>query len=375
MQRKRRMPIQREPMGKTKAQVLLFVANNQRCTTSHIRSYLKNSLNIRNTKGVRKHISELVEQKYLAKSAKGKGFEDLYYIDTNNSSFTNCFNFLQNQEMAIDFLKTKYAKEIISDKDFFINGLLNVSRKLFSDSYHFFLNDEKVKEVVRDVFRSTEGRQAIENLLLEKNHILDKIPKGFVSSIESLTLENLDEYIKDLEQFLKVPIKGPIYNFLNEFLLQGQVEDVANIISASPSAMNYFLNFRTEGVFLLTSELVFAVEPMINQPNAFRKEFFKQMKEKFGRIEEELNELENEMNGMEQVPDSKDVNLNSQGLTTTVEEVIELYRSIIQKHTVGQNPLVSALKSYFTIDAINGKLVLNDFSKRLLSDILLPHTK
>ena len=60
--RKRRRPSQKEPIGITKSEIIVYIANNENSTITDIRRYLRIERNIRNIKVVRKHLFDLVKE-------------------------------------------------------------------------------------------------------------------------------------------------------------------------------------------------------------------------------------------------------------------------------------------------------------------------
>lgn len=368
VKRKKRSPEQKEVQGKTKAQILVYVAESMNCSMIDIRHHLRNSMNIRNTKGIRKHVNELVGQNLLIKQAKGKGLPDQFSIGAKFSSFRNCYNFLNKHGMSLGFLKSKYAKLMISGNNFLIDGILNTSKKLLIDSYHFLQDDEKVKQFISEVLNSSESEQLTAELISEKDRLLRRIPERLILSIENVSFDTLDDSIEELEGYLGIPIKNTIYALLDRFLLQGQGNEVISIISASPSSMDYFLNFRTEGLFFTASELMFAFGPVIGQQRTVQKNYIIQIEKKLDLIDEEFKHLEEEFNstGVEPTP---------QALREALGGLGELFMSVRSNDFLNQNPLVSALKAYFTIDALNGRVVMNEYSRKLLNDVLLPQMK
>ena len=80
--RKKRRPIQREPIGNTKSEILIYIANNDNATITDIRRYLRNERNIRNIKVIRKHLSDLVLHNIISiKKAERRGLSDIYYLE------------------------------------------------------------------------------------------------------------------------------------------------------------------------------------------------------------------------------------------------------------------------------------------------------
>ncbi len=63
---------------------------------------------------------------------------------------------------------------------------------------------------------------------------------------------------------------------------------------------------------------------------------------------------------------------NKGNIQTIIEDFIQI---ISTKNIVNDNPLLTTLKAYFIIDALNGKIIENEYSKKVLNDILMPKVK
>jgi len=95
--RKRRRPSQKEPIGSTKSEIVVYIANNENSMITDIRRYLRNEKNIRNIKVVRKHLSDLVKEGIIniQKGLKER-VGDVYYIEKSFSKFKDVFNYLRD---------------------------------------------------------------------------------------------------------------------------------------------------------------------------------------------------------------------------------------------------------------------------------------
>ena len=106
---KRRTKGQNFPPYYIKLAIMIFITGNHEKITSDIKSHLKKTFNIREARGVRKHLSELCETGYLNQKST-RGMDNRYSWKNNDcESFQNIVNlFSKNSEAVQDILKTYY---------------------------------------------------------------------------------------------------------------------------------------------------------------------------------------------------------------------------------------------------------------------------
>lgn len=339
-QRRRRMPSQKEPIGKTKSEILLFIANNQNCMLTDIRTFLRDNLNIRNQKGIRDHVSELLSEKLIQKVAQGKGMGDKYYIENTFSAFRNCFNYLHTNNFSDGFLETGFVKDALLSNDFFFFGLVNLIKELFYDMIFTFSNEQKFSEIVKEACKEGASKDQIDNMKKQVDKFKESNYEEFVLGIKNKTPEELIIFAQEMFQF---PIKEILVSIVNEMFTQNQKEEIINILSTSPSAMDYFLNLRTENkLMFLTVILRFFIGIVFVDPSKVD-------------IVNSFNNLEKESN-------------HAQALSL-MKEIVST------KNIVNNNPILTTLKAHFILDAVNGKTIKNEYSTKTLSKILIPEVK
>ena len=234
--RKRRRPSQREPIGNTKSDIVVYISNNDEATITNIRAYLRNEKNIRNIKVLRKHLSDLVADSIIGiKKAERRGLSDVYYIERSFSSFKTVFNFL-NEFYKPLFLRSKYAKELIFSDDFLIYGVANIGIEVFKDLIQ--LRDEnKFNEMIEKAKRNGEDvsskdiKEMIErmkdqlssyNVLDIKDYLSNARPEDLISTI--------GDFIKDQH----IDIKAILSKMINSIFPEKQRNEMLQIISTSP---------------------------------------------------------------------------------------------------------------------------------------------
>jgi len=336
--RKRRNPSQREPIGKTKSQILLYIVNNQNCTMTDIRRYSKDNLNIRNKKGILKHVSELLSAKLIKKVKNMKGVSDQYYIGGTFSEFGNCFNYLHENSFSVEFLKTDFAHNVLLNDNFFFYGLVNAARKLFIEFLDVMSDENKFNEILLEDPKGVTN-EGIALMKEQRAKMLRSDILEFVSRIRDKSVEELVEYGSEVVK----STKQVLMELTNKMFSQEQKEEIINILSTSPSAMDFFLNLNTE------NRMVFL---------AYIMHFF------IGIIFVDSSKVEiiNYFNNLAKEPD--------------MDQFLSLITDIFSsKNVTNQNPILTILKAHFLIDAFNGKIIENKYSTKALKSILIPEVK
>jgi hypothetical protein len=341
--RKRRRPSQREPIGNTKSAIIIYISNRGEATITDIRSHLRNEENIRNIKVIRKHLSDLVNENILSiKKAERRGLSDVYYIERSFTKFKDVFNFLNDFYRPL-LLKSKYAIEMINNEDFLVYGFINIIKEMYietlklSDEDYFNTFIEKAKRNGEDlsVKETKEMIEYLKNQMREyKIEDIKEIQGSLLNSKPEDLLFSISKYIQnssDPKQIIKL--------LVNSIFPNKQREEMLNIISVSPMAMDYFLNLKSADR-LYRSVIIFT--------------FY-------------LQTLFLDRNKISLI---KQFNENQSELKNNPMSFISRILSI--QNVVNDNPLLTVLRSYFIVDSLNGNIVENEYSSKTLREILIP---
>lgn len=342
--RKRRRPSQREPVGNTKSEIVIYISNNDISTITDIRAYLRNEKNIRNIKVLRKHLSDLVSDGIIGiKKAERRGLSDTYYIERSFSSFKTVFNFLNDFYKPL-FLRSKYAKELVFSDDFLIYGIANIGIEVFKDLIKL-RDEDKFKEMIEKAKRNGEDVSRKElNGIIQKFEKLSDIYalKDIENSLTEIKPEDLSYLLSDSDD-----IEGeestdfkPILNTIIKLIFpEKQRIEMLQILSTSPMAMDYFLNLRSaDRTYLFVTILRFYLESLfIDSEKASLVSLFNKDKSTFER--------------------------NPMSFITGILNF---------KNVLNDNPLLTILRSFFIVDSFNGNVVENEYSNSVLKEILLP---
>ncbi len=339
--RKKRNPSQREPIGRAKSKILLYIAQKKECDYTEIREYLRSSLNIRNQSGIRKHINELLEQGLIRKETQGKGKSNLYYLDAEFTSFKKTFNFINENDLSIDFLKTAYVREIIKRNDFFLSGLINIIKTVVMEFIEIALDENKLNELLAEYKKEENDPKKVESMLSQiasmRAQIMDPGLQQDFDSLKNKTPEEIVDFTAENMNISKEFISGTVNLLFSDPL------KIIGLISSSPSAMDYFLNLKNQNkMFLAVVFLRFFLSTSYFDPEKYA--------------------LLLKYNKSPKVEDTAE-------LSKIIHEISDM------SNVLNDNPIVKVLESFFVFDTINGKIAENDYTKEALSKILLPQVK
>ncbi len=339
--RKRRMPSQKEPVGNTKSEIVVYISNGDGATITDIRTYLRNEKNIRNIKVLRKHLSDLVADSIIGiKKAERRGLSDTYYIERSFSSFKTVFNFLNDFYKPL-FLRSKYAKELVFSDDFLIYGIANIGIEVFKDLTKL-RDEDKIKEMIEKAKRngedvsSKEIKETIEKLKGQLNGYNAQDIEDYLSNARP---EELISIFGDLNEGQHIDLKLLLSMAISSIFPDKQRSKMLQIISTSPMAMDYFLNLRSaDRTYLFITILRFYLESLfIDSEKASLINSFSYDKSTFER--------------------------NPMAFITAILSI---------QNVSNDNPLLTILRSFFIVDSFNGNVVENEYSRSVLKEILLP---
>ena len=339
--RKRRMPSQREPVGNTKSEIVVYISNDDRATITDIRAYLRNEKNIRNIKVLRKHLSDLVSEQVISiKKAERRGLSDTYYIEKTFSSFKSIFNYLNDFYKPL-FLRSKYARELIFSDDFLVYGILNIGIEVFKDLIR--LKDEnKFNEMIEKAKRngedvsSKEIKESVESL---KNRLNSNEIQDFENYLLNTKAENLISFMDNYFKNTTLDSKSILNLLIKSIFPEKQRNEMLQIISTSPMAMDYFLNLKSvDRMYLFVNIMVFYLRTLFVDQDKISLIY---------KFKENQSELRN----------------NPLSLISGLLSI---------QNVLNDNPLLTILRSYFIVDSFNGNVVDNEYSNSVLKEILLP---
>lgn len=137
---------EKEPAGKTKSTILLFLADNGERSFTEIRNYLKDACNIRSSRDVRLHLEELASDDRLAlvdKITHGSGNANSYRIRGGFNSLKRLHNYLNKQGLVPELMNTRYFKEYTASAEFMTMARSNINRNMTLALYDSMMDEAK----------------------------------------------------------------------------------------------------------------------------------------------------------------------------------------------------------------------------------------
>lgn len=346
--RRRRNQSQKEPVGRTKSEILLFIANKPKVSLTDIRSYLRTEMNIRNPKVVRDHVSDLIQLNLIQRVKAERGLSDIYFIEESFSAFRNAFNYLSTNYEPVNLLKSPYYEKLKSNEDFFLFGLVNTAHIILVDTFELMGDEVRFSQLLSENSKEYLNSSVIDQIKETREKLLTIDYMPLIQSIKNSSPEELLSYFG--EDF-GTDFRGFVHTLIELLFPERQKQKIINIISSSPSAMDYFLNLKNENkmMFLLVLLRFFMGGLFIDQSKI-------QAIESFNKLAiESFNKLKPEDMSQEALSFMNDI--------------------VNQKNIINDNPILTTLKAHFIIDAVNNKIIENEYSTKTLTDILIPKVK
>lgn len=352
----------RMPIGFTKAEILLYVADKGEVDTVDLKWHLKKKLGIKNKKTILMHLSDLIKDELLSKRKKGKkGIADTYIIIYNFHTLQNVFNYLKKYKKEKDFLKTKYFKEYIMSEDFQNKFFLHLTKDLVLGMIDYMKSEDGYNRTLEIGTKTRDGFEKafsvikdvdIKNAKYTQIDDLDKVLKLYKNKKENIKMfyTNLLAIItkSDIDTiYTYISLWGlPVIAFIKKasklVLLEKEKKEILAMLMASPSAIDFILNFRqTSSTGLFSILLKFILWNVNDDPDKLRK----------------LNEI------------SKESDYNKR-----IAQIYELFSDFSKLKN--KSPLYTLISSNFIFDFINQNMVATEEDQlvlnNILNDLLLP---
>ncbi len=126
----------KEPTGRTKAAILLFLAENGECTFTQVREHMLERHNIRSQKDIRIHLNDLSDDGKLGlvvKKSNGNGNACVYRVRDSFGDMKRLYNYLKAQGAGRELMRTRRFTEFTSSCDFFRNVKISVIGSIVTD--------------------------------------------------------------------------------------------------------------------------------------------------------------------------------------------------------------------------------------------------
>jgi len=239
---------EREPTGRTKSTILLFLADNRESTFTQIREHLREQHNIKSTKDVKLHLNDLTSDNRLSlleKISHGNGNANSYRIRGGFNSLKRIHNFLNQYGMVPALMKTKYFVEYTSSKAFDTRMRTNLVRNSLMELVETMRDDRGYEQIKSLLIVAGEDREQ----LLEW---VDRVRAGdredplsaSTLAIEDMMKEgDIDRLGEVFTGIVRLLDSQDFFALMENLIIpSGQHEIVTSIRRFSPSALDYLLN-------------------------------------------------------------------------------------------------------------------------------------
>ncbi|MCD1293923.1 hypothetical protein CUJ83_02785 [Methanocella sp. CWC-04] len=247
---------EKEPTGKTKSTILLYLANNGESTFTQIRIHLQEQCNIKSSKDVRLHLEDLASDDRFAlidKIPHGNGNANSYRIRDGFTGLKRLHNFLNRYGAVPALMKTRYFRDYTTSRDFIVKARANISRNTTLALYDSIMDDkkyEKLKSLLRDI---SEDDRAMLIAWMDRIrcHDRDDMDSGgfllVLDSIKSGDIDRLGDIMNDFVQLSGVMDTGAARDKFSRLMFElaipeSQREKFSAILRLSPGAFDYMLN-------------------------------------------------------------------------------------------------------------------------------------
>jgi hypothetical protein len=247
---------EREPAGRTKSAILLYLADNGESAFTQVRIHLQEQYNIKSTKDVKIHLEDLSSDGRLAlieKISHGSGNANSYRIRGGFNSLKRLHNYLDLQGLVPAFMRTKYFLEYVDSMDFETKVRTNISRNSLLELYDGILDDrghERIKALLHDIDENDREAMAGWMCRVRAGDRDDPLSGSFLALIDLLRegdIDRLGEIFIDLVQLIREK-RGredlsEFFALMSELSMSEAGQKMVHAARRiSPGALDYLLN-------------------------------------------------------------------------------------------------------------------------------------
>ncbi|OPY28878.1 MAG: hypothetical protein A4E28_01265 [Methanocella sp. PtaU1.Bin125] len=246
----------REPKGRTKSAILLFLAENGESTFTEVREHLQAQYNIRSTKDVKIHLAGLSADDGLAlieKIPHGSGNANSYRIRGGFNGLKRLHNYLNAQGGVPALMKTRYFLDYTASKEFTTKVRTNIVRNQLLELYEGMLDDAghaRILAMLKGV--DPEDREAMTAWMkrVRGGDRDDTLSNSFLAMVDLLKEGDIDllgEIFLDILRLMGPDFSSPVLREFSALMsdLNMNMEElkmVSDVQRISPGALDYLLN-------------------------------------------------------------------------------------------------------------------------------------
>lgn len=325
----------REPSGRTKAAILLFLAKHGESTFTDVREYLQEKYNIRSAKDVRLHLADLSDDNKLGliiKKPNGKGNACSYKVREGFDDLKRLFNYLKAQGAGPELMQTRIFIDFTSSRNFFKQVQRNVTNNVLTDFYRCLDRDEYIA-LIEDSMEHIppEHKEFLTTWIerLRKHDRSDPLSRSFIGLIEAFGDPDGEQLVKDqVQRIVRNGITEVGQDSLESLLSTIRIPDkyreqVTTVMRFSPSAFDCIMNLNLSNpLFPRNPYMAYAISLLLSKDE-------------------------------EDIPP-----------TVTVKECCEYYRNM--PRAFQEPPILVMARSYFVTDLVTGNLTIKEVPEETL---------
>ncbi|WP_424358208.1 hypothetical protein [Methanocella sp. MCL-LM] len=264
---------EREPTGRTKAAILLYIADNGERTFTEIREHLQERHNIKSSKDVKLHLADLSSDERLAlleKVTHGSGIANSYRIRSGFNSLKRLHNFLNEYGLVPALMKTKYFVEYTSSKSFDTRMRTNIVRNSLmelTETIHDNRGYEKIKVLLQAAGDDQEKILAWVDRVRASDRD-DPLSGSFMAIGDMMREGDIDQLGDIFTGIVRLLASEDFFALMEDLIIPPYQRDMVIAVRRySPSALDYLLNSsRNNPLFPPNIFLAYAFSEILEAP-------------------------------------------------------------------------------------------------------------
>lgn len=276
MRTKSRSRGDKEPVGRTKAVILLFLADRGESTFTELREHLAENYNIRNPKDLRIHLNDLSDTGKLdliVKASNGNGNACSYRLKDGSCSLKKLYNYLNAHGLGPELMRTKHFREFTSSLDFFITVKINLVNSILSDFCRRLASDDGTASIQANMGHVSKKHRDV--LLKWMDRVRKEVPDEPISRnflelsrvARSMDEEKMETYIRQIYgRGVSAIGKEGFIALASDLMIPDEYMDrITTIMQLSPGAFDCVMNLECDNpLFPCNPFMAYAISQLLS---------------------------------------------------------------------------------------------------------------
>lgn len=267
---------EREPTGRTKSAILLYLSDNGERTFTEIREHLQERHNIKSSKDVKLHLADLSSDDRLAlleKVTHGSGLANSYKIRAGFNSLKRLHNFLNEHGLVPALMKTKYFVDYTSSKAFDTRMRTNIVRNSMLELAEAIRDDRGYEQIKALLQAAGEDREKI-LAWVDRVRASDKddpLSASFIAIGDMLREGDIDQLGDIFTGIVRLLASEDFFALMEDLIIPASQQEMVKAVRRySPSALDYLLNSsRSNPLFPPNIFLAYAFSLILEAPGEY----------------------------------------------------------------------------------------------------------